>query len=99
MGSQRSLVDLDAEAGPARRVQHAVAELALDRGDRRGEEALGGEPVGEAGFARPVLAASVCGDLGRGGDPDRAVEGAGEVGGEDLGDLRSPPRARRPWRA
>ena len=34
--------------GPAREVEHAVAQLALDRGDGRGEEPLGGEPVGEA---------------------------------------------------
>ena len=53
MRLQRVLVDLDPEAGPGGRVEHPVAQLALDRGDRRGEEALGGEAVGEPGGRGP----------------------------------------------
>ena len=51
VGLERVLVDLDPEAGTRGRVEHAVAELALDRGDRRGEEALGGEAVARSPLA------------------------------------------------
>src|SRR4029077_20389988 len=44
---ERVLVDLDAEPGPGGGVEHAVTQLALDRGDGRGEEPLGGEAMGE----------------------------------------------------
>ena len=75
VGLERRLVDLDPEAGARGRVEHAASQLALDRGDGRGEEPLGGEAVGEAG--RRHLAQRLRDLRGR-GDPDRAVEGAGD---------------------
>ena len=77
VGLERRLVDLDAEAGPGRRVEHPVAELALDRGDRRGEEALGREPVGEveavSRHARSASAAT-CAAAAIPTGPSRALE-------------------------
>ena len=60
VGLERLLVDLDAR-GRARRgqVEHPAAQLALGRGDRRGEEALGGEAVGEPGSSAPAVSRSV----------------------------------------
>ena len=99
VGGKRLLVDLDAEAGPGGRVEHAVAELALDRGDRRGEEALRGEAVGQAGSLAPAACSQRLGDLGGGGDPDRTVERAGDDRRAAPRRSRSPPPGRRPWRA
>ena len=85
---ERLLVDLDPEArarragGASRRAARTRPTAIVD-----GEEALGGEAVGEAGVVGAGRLAQRLGDLGRRGDPDRAVEGAGEIGGEDLGDL------------
>ena len=42
------LVDLDAEAGPVGQVELVAAQLALDGGDRLGEEPLGRQAVREA---------------------------------------------------
>src|SRR5213592_2639366 len=83
---QGRIVDLDSQAGAVRRVQHPIAQLALDRGDRRGEEPLGGEPVRQQGSA---MAACIQGlrDLGACSDPDRAVECAGNEGRQHLCDL------------
>src|SRR5205085_3901010 len=83
---QGILVYLDAEAGTGREVQHSVAHLALDRGDGRGEEALGGEAVGEMKTFGVSRLGEAQRDLRRRRDPYRPVEGAGDVGGEDVGD-------------
>jgi hypothetical protein len=46
VGVEGLLVDDDAEPGTGRGVEQVAAQLALDRCDRRGEEALGGKAVG-----------------------------------------------------
>src|SRR6185312_8428173 len=76
---ERALVDLDAEAGPAGQVQHAVAQLALGGCDGGGEETLGGEAVGEVEAAGRRSLPQRLGHLGGGCYPDRAVEGAGDI--------------------
>ena len=53
---ERGLVDLDAEPRPGRWVEHPAVELAADRGDGRGEQALGREPVGESALLAAGLA-------------------------------------------
>ena len=100
MGVERLLVDLDAEAR-ARGGDAACRRASTHStdGDGRGEETLGGEAVGEVEALRAVGVLQGLGDLRRGGDPDRPVERAGDVGGQDVGDLDGPARARRPWRA
>ena len=60
MGVERRLVDLDAEAGPLGKVEHAALQPALGRGDRRGEKTLGGKSVCESRVVRPALSRRVC---------------------------------------
>ncbi len=58
-------------------MQEVALEARADRGDIGGEEALSGEAVS----ARLLRGwALLSGEQRRGGDPDRAVEGAREVG-------------------
>ena len=64
MRLERRLVDLDAEAEAGRGVEEAVAQLALDRGDRRGEKALGGEAVGALAGGGPGQGAKLAGESG-----------------------------------
>jgi hypothetical protein len=73
---QRCLVDLDAEAGPGGRMQHVAAQLALDRGDGRGEEPLGGQAVGQIEAVLRGTLASVAATCAATANPDRPVEGA-----------------------
>ena len=82
---QGVLVDLDAEAGAVGQVEVAVAQLALARGDRLGEEALGRQAVGDAGVV--AVRAEHLRGVGGGGDAHWAVERAREVGGKDPRDL------------
>ena len=72
--------------GPSGRCSSPVAQLALAGGDRVREQELGREAVGEPGVGR--LAVDRLRGVGRGGDPDRPVEGAGQVDGELAGDRR-----------
>jgi hypothetical protein len=58
-------------------VQEVAAKLAFRRGDRVGEQELGGEPVGQPGGR--VLARQDLGGVSGRRDPDRPVERAGEV--------------------
>ena len=98
VGLQRRLVDLDAEARAGGRVEHVAAQLALGRGDRRGEEALGGEAVGEVGRRRrPPRSGSARPGPPRRFPPGRRARWRRRRGGPRRS--RSPPRARRPWRA
>src|SRR5262245_25508033 len=79
---QRVLVDLNTEARTWRTVEQAVAQLALDRGDRRGEEALGGEAVGALAARRPGGRCERGRRASTRRDPDRSVERAREVSGQ-----------------
>src|SRR4051794_37144093 len=83
---QRLLVNLDAEPRPLRQVQHSLAQLALDRGDRRREKALRSEAVGKAMNAGRRLIQRLS-NLSRRGNPDRAIERTGDIGGQNLGNL------------
>ena len=76
--------------GPARRVGRAGRRAARTR-PRRCVEAKRRWVARPWARLSPPIAAEVAerlGDLERRGDPDRAVEGAGHVGGQDLGDLQ-----------
>src|SRR5581483_4649158 len=83
LAGEGPLVELDAEPGSLRRCELAPPEGALALGDRGAEEGLGREPVRDARVAAP--AQRLRGVRG-GGDPDRAVERAREVGGQGGGD-------------
>src|SRR5439155_24027415 len=88
---QRALVDLDAQPRSAGQVQEIAAKLALRRGDRVGEQELGGEPMGQPGGC--ALARQDLGAVSGRRDPDRPVEGAGEVDRQPRGDLQCGPKA------
>ena len=62
-----------------------------------GEQQLGREPVREPG--RGAARGQRLGGVRGGGDPERAVERAGEVDRQAPWRSRSPRRSRRPWRA
>src|SRR5919108_616097 len=87
-GRKGLFVDLDAEA--RRVVDDQLVALSGDpAADRVREEPLSGEPMRDSGI--PAAGVQGLDGMGRGRDPDRALQRAGEIGGHQLPDFEHRP--------